>query len=74
MKNSNNTTGNQTRDLPACIAVSQPTAPPRAQHTYRPINNNNNNNNNNTNAPTCFSGSAQFSGSFNIAFAKVIKY
>ena len=30
MKNSNNTIGNRTRDLPACSAVPQPTAPPRA--------------------------------------------
>ena len=30
MEKSNNTIGNQTRDLPACSAVPQPTAPPRA--------------------------------------------
>ena len=30
MKNSNDTIGNLTRDLPACGAVPQPTAPPRA--------------------------------------------
>ena len=30
MKNSNATIGNRTRDLPACSAVPQPTAPPRA--------------------------------------------
>ena len=30
MKNSNNTIGNRTRDLPACRAVPQPAAPPRA--------------------------------------------
>ena len=30
MKNYNNTIGNRTRDLPACSAVPQPTAPPRA--------------------------------------------
>ena len=30
MKNSNDTMGNRTRDLPACSAVPQPTAPPRA--------------------------------------------
>ena len=30
MKNLNDTIGNQTRDLPACNAVPQPTAPPRA--------------------------------------------
>jgi len=29
MKNSNDTTGNRTRDLPACSAVPQPTAPLR---------------------------------------------
>jgi len=28
MKNSSDTIGNQTRDLPACNAVPQPTAPP----------------------------------------------
>ena len=30
MKNSNDTIGNRTRDLPACSAVPQPTASPRA--------------------------------------------
>jgi len=30
MKNSNDTIGNQTRNLPACSAVPQPTAPPHA--------------------------------------------
>ena len=30
MKKSNDTIGNRTRDLPACSAVPQPTAPPRA--------------------------------------------
>ena len=30
MKNSNDTTGNRTRDLPTCSAVPQPTVPPRA--------------------------------------------
>jgi hypothetical protein len=29
MKNSNDTIGNRTRDLPACSAVPQPTVPPR---------------------------------------------
>jgi hypothetical protein len=29
MKDSNDTTGNRTRDLPACSAVTQPTALPR---------------------------------------------
>jgi hypothetical protein len=31
MKNSNDTIGNRTRDLPACSAVPKPTEPPRAQ-------------------------------------------
>jgi hypothetical protein len=31
MKNSNDTIGNQTRDVPACSAVPQPTASPRAK-------------------------------------------
>ena len=31
MKNPNDTIGNQTPDLPACSAVPQPTAPPRAR-------------------------------------------
>jgi hypothetical protein len=30
MKNSNDTIGNRTRDVPACGTVPQPTAPPRA--------------------------------------------
>ena len=30
MKNSNETVGNRTRDLPTCSVVSQPTAPPAA--------------------------------------------
>jgi hypothetical protein len=30
MKNSNDTIGNRTRDLPTCSVVPQPTAPPRA--------------------------------------------
>ena len=30
MKNPSDTVGNQTRDLPACSALLQPTAPPRA--------------------------------------------
>jgi hypothetical protein len=34
MKNSNDTVGNQTRDLPTCSAVSQPTALPRAPILY----------------------------------------
>ena len=32
MKNSNDTIGNRTRDLPACSAVPQPTAPSRAPY------------------------------------------
>jgi hypothetical protein len=32
MINSNYTTGNRTRDLPACSAVPQETAPPLAPH------------------------------------------
>ena len=32
MKNSNDTIGNRTRDLPACSSVLQPTAPPRAPY------------------------------------------
>jgi hypothetical protein len=39
MKNSNNTIGNRTRDFPACSAVPQPTAPPRAPRVYvEPLN------------------------------------
>ena len=30
VKNSSDTIGNRTRDVPACSAVPQPTAPPRA--------------------------------------------
>ena len=33
MKNFNDTIGNRTRDFPACSAVPQPTAPPRASVT-----------------------------------------
>ena len=33
MKNSSDTIGNRTRDLPACSAVPQSTAPPRAPFT-----------------------------------------
>jgi hypothetical protein len=33
MKKCNDTIGNLTRDLPACSAVPQPTAPPAACHT-----------------------------------------
>ena len=35
MKNSNDTLGNRTRDLPACSAVPQPTAPPRIQKNIK---------------------------------------
>ena len=35
MKNSIDNIGNRTRDLPACIAVPQPSAPPRAPKTQR---------------------------------------
>jgi hypothetical protein len=34
MKNSSDTIGNWNRDLPACTAVPQATAPPRALHLY----------------------------------------
>jgi hypothetical protein len=32
MKNSSDTNGNRTRDLPTCSAVPQPTAPPRTPY------------------------------------------
>jgi hypothetical protein len=32
MKNSNDTIGNRTCDLPTCSAVSQPATPPRVPH------------------------------------------
>jgi len=35
MKKSNDTIGNRTRDLPACSAVPQPTAPPAACPIYQ---------------------------------------
>jgi len=35
MKNSNYTIGNRTRNLPACSAVPQPTAPPLAAKDLR---------------------------------------
>jgi len=35
MKNSIDTIGNRARDLPACSAVPQPTAPPRAHTVNR---------------------------------------
>jgi len=34
MKNSNETSGNRTRELAACSAVPQPTAPPRVPLPY----------------------------------------
>ena len=34
MKNSNDTIGNRTRDLPACSAVLQPNAPPRTPNQH----------------------------------------
>jgi len=37
MKNSNDTIGNRNRDLPACSAVPQPTAPPPAPGLYSNI-------------------------------------
>ena len=52
MKNSNDTFGNRTRDLPACSAVPQQTALPRTPYNDDDDDddddNNNNNNNNNT--------------------------
>jgi len=39
MKNSNDTIGNRTRDLPACSALPQPTASPRASIVYCVFNN-----------------------------------
>jgi hypothetical protein len=36
MKNSNDIIGNQTRNLPACSAVPQPTAPPRETKQNEP--------------------------------------
>ena len=38
MKNSSNTIGNRTRDLPACSAVPQMTAPPRTLKVYIKVN------------------------------------
>jgi hypothetical protein len=38
MKNSNDTIGNRTRDLPACSAVTQPTAPPAARPLQYEVN------------------------------------
>ena len=34
MKNSSDTIGNRTRDLPACSVVPQPTAPPSSHNLY----------------------------------------
>ena len=42
MKNSNDTIGNWTRDLPACSAVPQPTAPPRTLQVYTKLSINSN--------------------------------
>ena len=38
MKNSKDTIENRTRDLPACSAVPQQTAPPRAHTIFGPFN------------------------------------
>jgi len=38
MKNSNDTIGNRTRDLPACSAVPQPTESPRARKLLKGMN------------------------------------
>jgi hypothetical protein len=48
MKNSSNTIGNRTRELPACSIAPQATTPPRNPHKCKKEINNNNNNNNNT--------------------------
>ena len=37
MKNSNYTIGNQSRDLPTCSAVPQPTALPRAPYNIKTV-------------------------------------
>jgi len=37
MKNSSDTIGNRTRDIPSCSAVPQPTAPPRAPSTVTTV-------------------------------------
>jgi len=37
MQKSNDTIGNRTRDLPACTAVPQPTAPPRDPNNTVPL-------------------------------------
>jgi hypothetical protein len=37
MKNSNDTIGNRTRNLPACSVVPQPNAPPHTPKSYRHI-------------------------------------
>ena len=37
LKNSNDTIGNQTRDLPNCSAAPQPTALPRAPNMVRNV-------------------------------------
>jgi hypothetical protein len=38
MKKSSDTIGNRTRDLPACSAMPQPTAPLHAPHSPYPLN------------------------------------
>jgi hypothetical protein len=48
IKNTNDTIGNRTRDLPACSAVPQPTALRRDDDDD---NDNNNNNNNEVKSP-----------------------
>jgi hypothetical protein len=40
MKNSNDTIGNQTHDLPACRGMLQPTAPPSGPFIYERVLNN----------------------------------
>jgi hypothetical protein len=54
IKNSSDTIGNQTRDLPSFSAVPQPNAPPRAH----------NNNNNNNNKPVITGATRTISKSF----------
>jgi len=47
MKNSNGTIGNRTSELPACSAVPQPTAPPRAPTVWYVLSHY-------TGCPTCY--------------------
>ena len=49
MKNYSDTIGNRTRDLSACNAMPQPTAPPAACPDYDDDDDDDNNNNNNNN-------------------------